>query len=73
MAILIALLGCLFILSCLQLAKAVADCSHVSFFPQRPSVKFDMILTEGDIAPDGHFRKVILTNGQFRGPLLELY
>ncbi|KAJ5212973.1 hypothetical protein N7449_000142 [Penicillium cf. viridicatum] len=72
MAISIALLRCLFILTGLQLAKAVADCSHVSFFPQRPSVKFDMILTEGDIAPDGHLRKVILTNGQFPGPLLEL-
>ncbi|CAG7947048.1 unnamed protein product [Penicillium nalgiovense] len=72
MATSIALLRCFFILTCLQLVKAVADCSHVALFPQRPSVKFDIVLTEGDISPDGHSRKGILTNGQFPAPLLEL-
>ncbi|KAL4877804.1 multicopper oxidase-domain-containing protein [Aspergillus karnatakaensis] len=60
----------------LQISTALAQVSELwachdsvsSFSP----VLFELVLTEGDIGPDGLQRKGILMNGQFPGPALEL-
>lgn len=45
---------------------------HIKLTKRASTIRFELDLTWGPVAPDGHQRNGILMNGQFPGPVLEL-